>query len=301
MYSHFWLMPLPPKLEDCIISLMNWRERFESEVRAAVGGRPIAKVAKEANLPRDAIRNILDGRDPKLSRAAEVAKALGLDFYAGPPKAAGALELARELHPGSEPWELERAIKELDRLRSKATDLVQLRERERQETANQEDLEGLRKELQTLMGGTKEPGDRSFLTLPYLTKVELADPEPRFRPVFEKWQIHESLVPSWVSPGGLMLVKAEDDSMAKKINTGDLVLVDRRQTVPIENRLYLAARQQRVVIRRIVRMGPGLGFRADALDSVDHCPKWLDSRTITLLGQVAWYGSESALECRERP
>ena len=280
---------------------MNWRERFESEVRAAVGGRPIAKVAKEANLPRDAIRNILDGRDPKLSRAAEVAKALGLDFYAGSPKAAGALELARDLHPGSEPWELEQAIKELDRLRSKATDLLQLRERERQETANREDLEGLRKELQTLMGGTKEPGDRSFFTLPYLTKVELADPEPRFRPVFEKWQIHESLVPSWVSPGGLMLVKAEDDSMAKKINTGDLVLVDSRQTVPIENRLYLAARQQRVVIRRIVRMGPGLGFRADALDSVDHCPKWLDSRTITLLGQVAWYGSESSLECRERP
>jgi len=291
---------LPRRLQGGIIPRVTWRERFESEVRKAVSGRPLARVATDAGLPRNAIRNILEGHDPRLSRAAEVAKALGLDFYAGPPKAAGALELARELHPGSEPWELDRAITELDRLRSRATEILQSRERERQETANREDLEDLRRELHRVFGGTKDLGERVLLELPYITKVKLGSAEPVFQPVFEKYRIHESLVPSWVSPESLILVKAEDDSMAEKIKTGDLILVDRRQTVPIENRLYLAACQQRVVIRRIVRIGPGLGFRADATDSVDHCPKWLDSRTITLIGQVAWCGSESSLDYRER-
>ena len=87
----------------------------------------------------------------------------------------------------------------------------------RQKTANREDLEELRKELQMLFGGRKELGDRVLLQLPHVTKVELANDEPRFHPVFEKCQIHESLVPSWLSPGDLMIVKAEDDSMAEKI------------------------------------------------------------------------------------
>ena len=264
-----------------------------------VGRRPIAKVAREAKLPRDAIRNILAGRDPGLSRAAEVAEALGFDFFIGPPKTAGGgRELARKLDPGSTPEELEQAIRELDRLRSLATGFLQSRERERQETADREDAKGLRRELQAAMGGLKEFGDRVLLKPPFATKVELSIDEPRFHEVPGKWQIHEKLAPSWASRGGLILVKAEDDSMAEGIEAGDLVLVDRSQKIPLERRMFLVACSAGIVIRRIVRIGPGLGLRADSPDSVDHCPQWLDPGTITLLGQVAWYGAEGSLHSR---
>ena len=37
-------------------------------------------------LPRGSIRNVLDGHEPKVSRAAEICRALGLEFYIGPPR-----------------------------------------------------------------------------------------------------------------------------------------------------------------------------------------------------------------------
>ena len=38
------------------------------------------------NLPQDAIRSILEGHTPRLDRAAEICRALGLEFYIGPPR-----------------------------------------------------------------------------------------------------------------------------------------------------------------------------------------------------------------------
>ena len=58
-------------------------ERFQEAVRQAVGKRSVAGVASDAGLPRDAIRYVLEGRDPKLSRAAAIAEALDIDFRLG--------------------------------------------------------------------------------------------------------------------------------------------------------------------------------------------------------------------------
>ncbi len=66
---------MPPVLDD-----------FRKAVEAALGRRSRAGVATAAGLPRDAIRSILDGHEPKLSRVADVCDALGLEFYIGPPR-----------------------------------------------------------------------------------------------------------------------------------------------------------------------------------------------------------------------
>ena len=63
---------------------MDTVERFRQAVREAVGKRSVASAATDAGLPRDAIRYVLDGRDPKLSRAAEIAQALDIDFRLRP-------------------------------------------------------------------------------------------------------------------------------------------------------------------------------------------------------------------------
>lgn len=44
------------------------------------------RVAVEARLPGNAIRYVLEGREPKVGRMAEVCKALGLEFYIGLPR-----------------------------------------------------------------------------------------------------------------------------------------------------------------------------------------------------------------------
>ena len=44
------------------------------------------RAARSAKLPDDSIRYLLDGREPKLSRLIDVCRALGLEFYVGPPR-----------------------------------------------------------------------------------------------------------------------------------------------------------------------------------------------------------------------
>lgn len=43
--------------------------------------------ARGAKLPRDAIRSVFRGHEPKLGRAEEICRALGLEFYIGEPRA----------------------------------------------------------------------------------------------------------------------------------------------------------------------------------------------------------------------
>jgi hypothetical protein len=44
------------------------------------------RVAVEARLPGNAVRYVLEGREPKVGCMAEVCKALGLELYIGPPR-----------------------------------------------------------------------------------------------------------------------------------------------------------------------------------------------------------------------
>ena len=62
---------------------MGAGDRFRDAVREAVDGRPVASVATGAGLPRDAIRNVLEGHDPSLSRAAQIAEILDMVFCIG--------------------------------------------------------------------------------------------------------------------------------------------------------------------------------------------------------------------------
>lgn len=66
---------------------MSVLEEFREALRTALADRSLAGTAVEAGLPRDAIRSVLVGHDPRLSRAVELAGALGLEFYIGPPRA----------------------------------------------------------------------------------------------------------------------------------------------------------------------------------------------------------------------
>lgn len=62
------------------------RERL-SETKQSLHGAAVSH-----GLPRDAMRNVLDGHIPRLDRAIEIASALGLDFHIATPRGEGSLE-----------------------------------------------------------------------------------------------------------------------------------------------------------------------------------------------------------------
>ncbi len=71
---------------------------FDEIVRARLKelGKTAFAVEQESDLPADAIRNVLRStkkEGPSLARAKELCDALGLDFYIGPPRDNGPIEL----------------------------------------------------------------------------------------------------------------------------------------------------------------------------------------------------------------
>ena len=61
---------------------------FASLLRAELAKRGLSAraVARLGGLPDRSVRNILDGHEPSIGRASDVAGALGLEFYIGPPR-----------------------------------------------------------------------------------------------------------------------------------------------------------------------------------------------------------------------
>ena len=276
---------------------MNWRERFKEEVRAAVGGRPISKVADEAKLPRDAIRGILDGRDPRLSRAGQVALALGFGFYLGPAGIAGLREIARYLNTESRPGKGREMAEGLSRLLSRATDISQSKERERLASGQQKDMERDRKLIREAKAGSRNHGDGEVLNPP-LARVEISSIGAIVHKERCDWEIFEYMVPSSASREDLIWVKASDDSMEPEIQAGDPILVDRSQRVPLENHFFLAVCLDGVAIRRVVRIGPVLALCADSVANRDQPPEWLNPNADKLLGRVVRWGPEEGLRRR---
>ena len=68
---------------DIFHSTMTCLDRFQRELRKALQGRPVATVALAAGLPKDAVRSVLLGHDPSLTRASKLAEALDLKFSIG--------------------------------------------------------------------------------------------------------------------------------------------------------------------------------------------------------------------------
>ncbi len=68
---------------------------YRAAVAEALAGRSVAGSATSGGLPRDAVRNVLKGHDPKLARADAICRALGFTFTVGAP--------ARSRPPGRHP------------------------------------------------------------------------------------------------------------------------------------------------------------------------------------------------------
>ena len=57
-------------------------------LRSALQQRTVAQVAVAADLPRRSVHSVLEGHVPSVTKAEQIAAALGLEFYVGPPRRA---------------------------------------------------------------------------------------------------------------------------------------------------------------------------------------------------------------------
>lgn len=73
-------------LDRCKIATVDIAKIFKDQLARC--GRRAAEVSKEATGQKDAIKRILDGHVPSINRAEKIARALGLEFYIGPPRQA---------------------------------------------------------------------------------------------------------------------------------------------------------------------------------------------------------------------
>ena len=60
-------------------------EEYRAAVKRALTGRTASRAALVHGLPKEAIRTVLNGHDPKLARADDVCRALGFTFLLGGP------------------------------------------------------------------------------------------------------------------------------------------------------------------------------------------------------------------------
>ena len=96
------------------------------------------RAAVDAGLPQNAIRSVLRGREPGSERLAEICRALGLEFYVGPPRA----------HPGETIQEGSGAPEsEVEDPQWVGQLLAGLQELKAQLAASQAELEALRRQI----------------------------------------------------------------------------------------------------------------------------------------------------------
>jgi len=74
-------------------------EDYRTTIARAISGRSVAGSATAHGLPRDAIRRVLRGHDPRLSRADAICRALGISFTIGEPR-----DAARRSGPATGSW-----------------------------------------------------------------------------------------------------------------------------------------------------------------------------------------------------
>ena len=77
-----WLLLLSHGINATVERLS---EEYRAAVKRALTGRTASRAALAHGLPKEAIRSVINGHDPKLARADDVCRALGFTFLLGAP------------------------------------------------------------------------------------------------------------------------------------------------------------------------------------------------------------------------
>lgn len=231
-------------------------EDFESLLRARLAeleARPIG-AARRAGLPRDAIRSVLRGHPPTLPRAAAICAALGLELSIGerpPPGSAGAASgLMRE------------AAAALARLAGAAESAADRLAGPQDAPEDAQLIEIL--ELATAAGGG----------------ASMEDAPVRGRAAFRRdWLDRNGL-----DPAQCVVIGVRGESMEPTLVDGCTILVDRARRRRRDDRIFVVAAPDGLVVKRLRKRG------GSWLLTSDHTA-WPDTpwpEDAELAGEVIW-------------
>ena len=234
---------------------MSVLEEFREALRTALADRSLAGTAVEAGLPRDAIRSVLVGHDPRLSRAVELADALGLEFYVGPPRAGPDHGAIRK--------QLREVAVELERLRARAADAALA-------SANDtDDVPGARPvdvvELAAAAGGGADAASEEV--------------------VGRLWFRRDWLDRRSIDPTRCAVIGVTGESMEPTLPDGCSILVDRARTRRRRGRVYVLRTGDGLIAKRAGKDDDGgwlLGSDHPAWEPVP----WPDDAEV--VGEVVW-------------
>ena len=239
------------------------------------------RAAVEARLPGNAIRYVLEGREPKVGRMAEVCDALGLEFYIGPPRvrpvdATGEDETvqaveARRPPQGAALWDRLRATaQELNRLLEPPAGAADAAPAQPAAAAGVIDFPVRQVDRMTLFvaaGGGASDVDEAVVD--HLT----------FR---RDWLDRNGLDPSQCT-----VVDVQGESMEPTLPEGCSILVDRARRRRRVGGIFVVRTADGVVVKRAVKDASG-GW----LLISDH-PAWEPvpwPRDAVVIGEVKWMG-----------
>ena len=216
-------------------------------------------LAEQAKLPRNSIRQILMGHEPKLNRAVEIAQALDIELHLGPRRSvphsiARALDLEDDCTAEDVVREIER-VKKWDSAKWAA-----LLERTRKQTEAQ--LEASSRETEEKifriideykLTDPNHLRNAPLHAIPFATEVRgTGRPEEvKFVEAAEGIAIKRAAIAEWAEWKHLICMQAPGDTMAPRVNKGDLIILDRSKREPVRGTDFIF----------LVLSGDGLSLR----------------------------------------
>ena len=102
--------------------------------------------------------------------------------------------------------------------------------------------------------------------------------------------LHRSVLPSWVRAEGLICIRATGDSMEPDIHDGDLVVLDRASTEPVDGQTFVLRTGDGLIVKRLRRRGTTWEI---ASDNRRYGPRGVAAED-RVIGRVAWSGPRRA-------
>lgn len=94
-----------------------------------------------------------------------------------------------------------------------------------------------------------------------------------------------------LNPDTLSVIAAHGDSMAPTIQDGEVLLIDHSETEPIDGKVFALAREDEMVVKRLVRdFAGGWIVRSDNNDKARYGDFHVSDAVLRVVGRVVWRG-----------
>ncbi len=218
--------------------------------------------AISAGLPVRSVQGILEGHIPSIERAAEVASALGLEFYVGPPR-----DIPSDKSEDSPPAWARSIIAQQKQIISHlpASEPIMM-------VAEDSPDYGLGNAMAPFARNVRAAAGSGEIVFEEATEFRFAFPR--------------SILPKWINPENLVCISARGDSMESAISDGDLILLDYSRQDPLDGQMFVIRGENGLAVKRL----KGRGFEWVLASDNQAYPSRPVVREDQLIGQVAWTG-----------